>query len=314
MTQPLQYVLVTPARNEAQYIGLTLESMIAQTHKPLKWVIVSDGSTDGTDEIVRKHLDAHPWIELVRMPERAERHFAGKVTAFNAGYEQAIGLKFEVVGNLDADVSFEPDLFEFLMTKMAEDAELGVSGAPFREGDFQYDYRYTNIENVWGGCQMFRRECFDGIGGYMPLKGGCIDHVAVLSARMHGWKTRTFTEKVCMHHRQMGTALHGGLKAKVRVGQKDYSVGNHPLWQLFRTVYQMSKPPLVAGGVAMGWGYAKSMFQRAEIPLSKDLVAFVREEQLGRLKKLFGGKPKPRAARTAPRITRPAPSVGEESR
>lgn len=321
MSQPLKYVLITPARNEAQYIELTIRSMIAQTWLPRKWVIVSDGSTDATDEIVGKYLAGYPWIELVRMAERKERHFAGKVLAFNAGYEGVQNLAFDVVGNLDADVSFEPDHFEFLMGKMAEDPELGVAGAPFREGNFQYDYRFTNIENVWGGCQLFRRACFDGIGGYMPLKGGCIDHVAVLSARMHGWKTRTFTEKVCLHHRQMGTALHGGLKAKVRVGAKDYSVGNHPLWQLFRTVYQMTKPPLVIGGLAMGWGYASSMIRGVEIPLSKDLVAFVQQEQMGRLMKLFGGKPKPRFAR--PVAAQPmaavsgSPSssrIGEESR
>ena len=108
------------------------------------------------------------------------------------------------------DVSFEPDLFEFLIGQMARNPRLGVAGAPFREGSFQYNYRYTNIENVWGGCQLFRRECFEGIGGYMPLKGGCIDHVAVVSARMQGWQTRTFTSKVVLHHRQMGTAFSAG--------------------------------------------------------------------------------------------------------
>ncbi len=107
---------------------------------------------------------------------------------------------------------------------MAENPQLGVAGAPFREGSYQYDYRFQNIQNVWGGCQMFRRECFESIGGYVPLRGGCIDHVAVLSARMKGWQTRTFTEKICLHHRQMGTALQGGLKAKFKFGVKDYSL------------------------------------------------------------------------------------------
>ena len=80
------YVLVTPARNEAQFIELTLRSVIAQTVRPVRWVIVSDGSTDGTDDIVRKYSAEHSWIELVRMPERHQRHFAAKVNAFNAGY------------------------------------------------------------------------------------------------------------------------------------------------------------------------------------------------------------------------------------
>src|SRR5580658_392016 len=83
MSESLKYVVITPARNEAQFIELTLESVTNQTVLPRKWVIVSDGSTDGTDDIVKKYMARHPWIELVRMPERAERHFAAKVHAFN---------------------------------------------------------------------------------------------------------------------------------------------------------------------------------------------------------------------------------------
>lgn len=299
MKHTLKYVLITPARNEAQYIELTLRSMVAQTRPPLKWIIVSDGSTDRTDEIVEAYVSQYPWIELLRMPERQERHFAGKVHAFNSGYERVKELDFGVIGNLDGDVSFEPEHFEFLMGKMEENASLGVAGAPFREGTFQYDYRFTNIENVWGGCQLFRRECYEAIGGYMPLKGGCIDHVAVLMARLHGWQTRTFTEKVCMHHRQMGTATHGALKARFKVGAKDYTVGNHPLWELARTIYQMKHRPFVIGGLAMGSGYAWSLVRRADVPLSSDLVAFVRKEQMNRLKKLLGRKSHAPAGRIA---------------
>ena len=114
--------------------------------------------------------------------------------------------------------------------------------------------------------------------------------MAVLSARMHGWQTRTFTERVCQHHRVMGTALHGGLQARVRQGQKDYTMGNHPLWQAFRVIYQMKHRPYVIGGLALGWGYARSMLCRLEIPLSKEIVEFVRQEQMRRLTKLFGGR------------------------
>jgi glycosyltransferase involved in cell wall biosynthesis len=283
----LNYALITPARNEAQYIELTIKSMIVQTHLPLKWVIVSDGSSDQTDELVSKYLKEYQWIELVRMPERAQRHFAGKVHAFKAGYERLKDTKVEIIGNLDADVSFGPKHFEFLIERMGENPQIGVSGSPFREGTFQYDYRFSNIENVWGGCQLFRRECYEAIGGYMPLKGGCIDHVAVLSARLHGWQTRTFTENVCLHHRQMGTAMQGALEAKFKTGMKDYTVGNHPLWELVRMIYQMKNSPFVIGGLALGLGYAWSLIRRAEVPLSPDLVAFVRREQLNRLKKFF---------------------------
>jgi glycosyltransferase involved in cell wall biosynthesis len=280
------YVLITPARNEAKYIELTLKSMVAQTYPPLKWIIVSDGSTDGTDDLVRKYSANNPWIELLRMPERAERHFAGKVYAFNAGYDRAKELNPDVIGNLDADVSFEADHFEYLMKNFAENPELGVGGSPFREGSMQYDYRFANVENVWGGCQLFRRECFEAIGGYTPVKGGGIDHIAVVSARMKGWKTRTFIDRICIHHRVMNTAQQGALKAKFKLGAKDYSFGNHPAWELFRTLYQMTKPPFVLGGFALGAGYFWSTVKRAEVSVCQDLIAFTRREQLQRLSRL----------------------------
>src|SRR5579872_1495310 len=235
-TDQLRYVIVTPARNEEKFIECTLRSMVAQTVPPLKWVIASDGSTDKTDELVQGYCAKFPWIELIRIPERKERHFAGKVYAFNAGYDRVKNLDFELIGNLDADVSFEADHFEYLVDRMRERPELGLAGAPFREGNFKYDYRFSSIENVWGGCQLFRRACYDSIGGYVPLKGGCIDHVAVISARFHGWQTRTFPDRICIHHRVMGTAEQGNLKAKFNLGRKDYTVGNHPLWEVARAI------------------------------------------------------------------------------
>jgi poly-beta-1,6-N-acetyl-D-glucosamine synthase len=159
--QNLTYVLVTPARNEEEFIGQTIESVIRQTILPFRWVIVSDGSSDRTDEIVSQYLAGNPWIELVRLPEHRDRNFAAKVACFNAGYERLMNLNFEVIGNLDADISFEPDYFEYLLGKFAQIDELGVAGTPFIEGTFQYDYAYVSIEHVSGACQLFRRRCFE---------------------------------------------------------------------------------------------------------------------------------------------------------
>ena len=157
----LVYVLVTPARNEAAFIERTIRSVLVQTSLPARWIIVSDGSTDGTDEIVKKYTDRYEWIQLVRMPERKERHFAGKVYAFNAGYARLGELSYDIVGNLDADISFDKDYFSFLISRFADDTKLGVAGTPFREGTRQYDYRFTSIDHVSGACQLFRRECFE---------------------------------------------------------------------------------------------------------------------------------------------------------
>src|SRR5260370_6390957 len=126
MTTLPSYVLVTPARNEGGFIEQTIRSVVSQTALPLKWIIVSDGSTDGTDEIVSKYAKDYPWIELVRMPERRERHFAGKVYAFNAGYARVKELEYDAIGSLDADISFDEDYFSFLLSKLAEDRALGL--------------------------------------------------------------------------------------------------------------------------------------------------------------------------------------------
>ena len=285
---PLRYVVVSPARNEADYIELTLQSLVAQTVLPLKWVIVSDGSTDGTDDIVRKYAALHPWIELHRMPERKERHFSGKVGAFKAGFERVSDLPYQVVVSLDADISFDSEYFAFLLGKLKADSALGLVGTPFQEAGVQvYDYRFVSVEHVSGACQVFRRECFEAIGGYTPVKGGGIDYIAVTTARMKGWKTRTFTEKVCNHHRPIGTAQHGVLAARFKVGLKDYAMGHHPLWEVFRSAYQATKPPYVVGALALLSGFFSGMLRGVPRPVSAELIAFVRADQMRRLRKKF---------------------------
>jgi GT2 family glycosyltransferase len=284
--RPLRYVLITPARNEARFIERTIASVVAQTVRPRAWVVVSDGSTDGTDDIVRQSAAAHPWLELVRMPERPERHFAGKVHAFDAGYARVRDLAWDAVASLDADISFGEDHFAFLLDKLAADPALGLVGTPF-QGRSTYDYRFVSLEHVSGACQLFRRACFEAIGGYVPVKSGGVDHIAVITARMKGWKTRTFTERVCLHHRELGAAQHGALAARFRDGVLDYLLGSHPLWELLRTSYQITRRPRVVGGLTLLAGYASAMARRLERPVSSELVAFRRQEQRQRMRALL---------------------------
>jgi len=285
-SQELSYVLVTPARNEQDNIQRTIESMIAQSHKPLRWVIVSDGSTDRTDDIIRGYLADHPWIHYLRMPEHRDRQFAAKVQCFNAGFRELESLEFDLIGNLDADLSFDSEYLRFIVSKFAGNPRLGVAGTPFVEEGQHYDYRFTNIEHVSGACQIFRRACFAEIGGYQPIKSGGIDWVAVTTARMKGWETRTFTDKVCQHHRKMGTGNAGEWAIWTRQGRKDYSLGNHPLWEIFRALYQMTKRPYLIGGLFLLWGYLAAAAQRIERPISAELLQFIRGEQMRRLRKL----------------------------
>ena len=287
MPDNVTYVIITPARNEAQFIELTLQSVVAQTLRPLKWVIVSDGSTDGTDDIVAKYVADNPWIELLRMPERQDRHFAGKAYAVNAGRERLGTLQYDVIGNLDADVSFASDYFEFLMARFAESPLLGCAGTAFREGGKSYNYEFVGTEHVSGMCQMFRRECFEEIEGYAAVKSGGIDLIAVLSARAKGWETRTFPEKTFEHHRIQGGALHAGLRERVYTGRKDYLLGNHPLWEFSRSLYQIRRKPYIVGGLLVLGSYTWNWVRGVERTIPKKLMLLRRDDQMKRLKLIF---------------------------
>ena len=151
------YVLITPARNEDANIERLVQSIISQTVLPTKGVIVSDGSTDRTDEIVQKYLKENAWIELLRMPEHRDRTFAAKVRCFDAGYKKIQDIRYDIIGNLDADISLEEDYIEFLLGKFIENPELGVVGTPFVEGSSHYDYRFTNIPYISTIFYLFPR-------------------------------------------------------------------------------------------------------------------------------------------------------------
>lgn len=281
----LTYVLITPARNEEAFLEHTIESVVNQTIQPARWVIVSDGSTDRTEEIARAHAARHPWITVVARPLREVRDFAGKVSAFNAGLDAVRDLSFDIVGSLDADLSFVPDYFEFLLGRFAGDPQLGLAGCPFSEDGTTYDYSFSSQDHVSGACQLFRRACYEQIGGYRPLKGGGIDVVAVLMARMKGWRTRTFTERVCIHHRPMGSANDGSkFVANYKLGQRAYRLGFHPVWQLFRSAYQMTRPPYISGGLALGAGYFSAMVSRTERVVEPEVVDFQGRDQIRRLR------------------------------
>jgi biofilm PGA synthesis N-glycosyltransferase PgaC len=284
----LDYVLITPARNEAAFIEKTLQSVVAQTVRPKRWIIVSDGSTDDTDAIVQKYLDGSEWMELIRLPEQQERSFAAKVRVFNAGYERLKPVSFEIIGNLDADISFAQDYFAYLLEKFEATPNLGVAGTHYVEGDFHsYDDSYMNVNHVNGGCQLFRRACFEDIGGYIPIRGGGIDWVAVTTARMKGWTTFSYAERTFVHHRKIGTAESNELMSRLMYGKKDYLLGGHPLWEIARGVFQMTKKPYFVGGLFLLLGYFWCWIRRIERSVSDELMKFHRKEQLERLRQLL---------------------------
>ena len=284
----MKYVLITPAHNEAAFIEKTLNSVIAQTMLPERWVIVDDGSTDRTAEIVCRYVRQYPWIELVQFPQHQGRTFVRKAVAFNAGFERIRSLAFDVIGNVDADISVEPEYFQFLLSKFAELPQLGVAGTAMQEA--RYDAikdSFYHESDVFGACQLFRRECFEDVGGYTPIKWGGIDWIAVRTARLKGWQTKSFCDKLFYHYRPMGATDTNTFKARFDYGRKDYFLGNHPLWQVFRVSFQMAKRPYVVGGLLLLSGYFYSFASRIERPVAPELLRLHRREQLERLKELF---------------------------
>ena len=284
----MKYVLITPARNEESFIAKTLDSVVKQSQLPERWVIVDDGSTDGTAEVVARYASRFPWIILIRKPVREGRNFAAKANAVNEALAQMQGLDFDIIGNLDADISFGPDHFEFLLQRFLEDPDLGVAGTAYMEKN--WDSTTDSFEgetSVHGACQLFRRECFREIGGYIANPAGGVDWIAVTTARMFGWKTRNFPERRFYHHRRMGTAQRSAIGAMFDYGMKDYFLGGSPIWELFRVVYRCSKHPYFLGGFALLSGYVWAALTRMKRPVSPELMRFHRREQMMKLRAIF---------------------------
>jgi len=287
-SHPLKYALMTAARNEEAFIEQTIRSVVAQTALPAKWIVVSDGSTDQTDNIVKKYAAQYEWIQLLRMPEHREHDFASKAHCLRAAWEALQPLPFDVIANLDADITFDADYMSFLLDKLAGDLRLGVVGTRFTENSRQvYDYKFMNDEHVSGGAQIFRRACFEEVGGYIPMRRGGEDWAAVTSARMKGWRTRSYTEKLFVHHRPMGGNGQPRWSSHWRQGERDYLTGGHPLWQLSRSAYQTSRRPYIVGGLSLLCGFAWACLLGMKRPVPEDLMLFHRSEQMARLRRLL---------------------------
>jgi glycosyltransferase involved in cell wall biosynthesis len=282
------YVLVTAARNEAAFIEKTLQSVVAQKKRPLKWVIVSDGSTDQTEAIVEQHAGQHGFIQLSRRTGDQVRNFGSKVRAFASGYEQLKALPFEFVGNLDADVSMDPAYYEGVLSRFAQNERLGIAGGTRYDlcnGQFRKIHAARN--SVGGPYQLFRRACYEEIGGYRPFKLGGIDAVAEIMARMHGWEVMSFPELRVYHYRCTGTAGGNIFKGNVRRGMQNYVIGYHPVFQIASCVFQLFNYPVLIGSLAVLSGYVWAACKGYDKVVAEDVIRYLRSEQLTRLRSFF---------------------------
>jgi poly-beta-1,6-N-acetyl-D-glucosamine synthase len=288
---PITYVLVTAAFNEEAVIEHTLRSVVSQTLLPLRWVIVSDGSTDRTDEIVKKYAAEHDFIQLLRMTDKKHGHnFGAQVRAINAGVDQLKHLQYEFIGNLDADIGLDPEYFQSLFERFRRDLKLGLGGGYIcdRQEDGSFLSRKNNsLRSVAHAAQMFRRPCFESTGAYQPLPYGGPDTHAEVSARMNGWAVRSFPELRVLHYRPTGTA-NGIFRNSFRQGLMDYSLGYDPLYEVAKVMARMSAQPVsLMQALTTLSAYAWSSVSRKERPVSKEFVSFLRREQRERLGHAF---------------------------
>lgn len=278
------YALLTPARNEADLIERPLESVVRQTLRPVRWIILSDGSTDGTDAIVRRYAARYDFIELMRLEDTGTRDFRSKVRAVQHGYDAIRPMELDYIGNLDADVSFEPAYYGKIMQRMEDDPRLGIAGGVKYDLCDGVPRRVPNArDSVGGPVQFFRRACWDAVGGYAPARHGGEDTAAEITARMKGWRVESFPDLKVLHHRETGTAQQNRYGARFEEGLKAYLLGYHPLFFIARSIYRIPQPPRVLGALLAGLGYLHATATRQERDVSDALVAYLRKEQLGKL-------------------------------
>lgn len=283
------YILITAAHNEEAFIGLTCESVLSQTHRPARWVVVDDASTDATAAIVSHYARQQPGlIELIRVDRPAGRDFGNKVRAFQAGLVRARALDFQYIGNLDADISLDPGYYATVLSRFEADPGLGIAGgmvASQIEGAFVS--QQVASDSVAGAVQLFRRACFDAVGGYLPLRLGGIDAAAEIVARRKGWSVRTFEDLRVLEHRRTGSASATPLAARLREGRRLYSLGYGFTFFAARCARRSLERPRIIGSASALCGYLGAALRREPIVLPHDVVRYLRAEQRRKLWRLL---------------------------
>lgn len=284
------YVLVTPAHNEEKYISYTLEAIINQTIKPKHWVIVDDGSTDHTALIVNKYAVKYPFISLISMPKHSSRNFSSKVYAINKGLEKLDErqIDYNYFGNLDADVSFDPAYYETLLNRMQQNPDLGIAGGKIYDLiNDKFVKQPISDDSVAGAVQLFRKDCYDQIGGYVFTDIGGEDSVAEITARMKGWKTVSFNDLVVKHYKPTGSSEKNKLISWFKHGKKSYQTGYHWLFIIGNALKRLSLKPYAIGSLAIVCGYYYALFVREKFICNKAIIDFLQIEQKNKIKMLL---------------------------
>jgi glycosyltransferase involved in cell wall biosynthesis len=295
-------------RNEAEHFAQTIASMVAQTLRPACWVIVNDGSTDGTGALADQAVKDHPWIRLVHRTDRGTRKPGGGVIeAFYDGFallcDSLSVVSSPVISNppsatrhsspvtadwsflvkLDGDLSFPPDYFAQCFARFAADPGLGIGGGRvyYREGDRLVDDAPGDPAfHVRGATKIYRRATWEGIGGLLRAPGW--DTLDELKANMLGWRTCSFKELKVLQLKPTGSA-DGNWRNWFKNGRANYITGYHPLFMLTKCLKRLISPPVVIGATGLFCGYTSGYLKRVPQVADAELIRYLRRQQLNRL-------------------------------
>jgi poly-beta-1,6-N-acetyl-D-glucosamine synthase len=286
MSSNMNYVVVTPVRDEEVYLPRTIESMVRQTLLPKEWVIVNDGSKDRTAGIIDEAAHQHTWIRSIHRSDRGFRKWgAGIIEAFYSGYDALTCRNWDYMSKLDGDLSFAPDYFERMFGKFAENPRLGIAGGVLYHCDGGRRVLESHPAfHVRGGVKIYKRACWEDINGLWVGPGS--DTVDEMKANKLGWMTRSFFDVHMTHHRFTG-ASWGRWGSLVKDGRTDYVSGYHPLFVTAKSLRRLFRRPYFLGGCAILYGYLSARFNKTPRVNDPDLIRYLRQQQLARL---FGGE------------------------
>jgi glycosyltransferase involved in cell wall biosynthesis len=282
-----RYVVVTPARNEARYIGNTLQAFALQTVPPLEWVVIDDGSTDDTAAVVEPFLQSMPFLKLVHADKHgAKRSFSSKAFAMDEGYKALTEKEYDYIGFCDSDISFNPDFFERLLRTLERDPRIGLIGGLIHEPDLMGVWRVTHSNPSWcvgGAVHFFRRPCFEQIGGYPKLPRGGEDTIVEYLVRGHGWGASVAHDAELRHHKPSVVPQHHAVRAAWRMGVQEYLWGSTMLFETVKSAGRAFKPPYFIGGLARLAGYLSKAIVAAGRDVDETTARLVRAQQRQRL-------------------------------